>query len=263
VTRPAAPKPEDRRQTHQSLDLAPGRRGGVCRGHHPPSGQRRGYSARAAAPRGQLATCQTLDHQSRPGICQENKQRDRLIRLAPQHPTWVLGFGDEVWWSRLAPPQLHSWRPTARGLRLVEKALPRGDPDPKALACYGLLLRATPTTPEQLWRRFAAGQPVSGLTTQFLAWGCDKLAALGKEALRLIWDNASWHKSREVRRWIRAHNRLVKEQRQGVRLVPCRLPSKSPWLNPIEPKWVHGKRAVVEPERLLSARELEARICAY
>ena len=25
------------------------------------------------------------------------------------------------------------------------------------------------------------------------------------------------------------------------------LPSKSPWLNNIEPKWVHGKRAIVEP----------------
>jgi hypothetical protein len=186
-----------------------------------------------------------------------------LIRLATQHPTWVLGFEDEVWWSRLAQPQLHSWMPTDRGLRLVEPTLPPHDPDPKALACYGLLLRATPSTPEQVWLRFAAGQPVSGLTTQFLAWCCDKLAALGKEALLLIWDNASWHKSREVRRWILAHNHRVKEQRQGVRLVPCRLPSKSPWLNPIEPKWVHGKRAVVEPERLLSATELEARVYTY
>jgi hypothetical protein len=144
-----------------------------------------------------------VDHQPRPGVCQEKKQRDRLIRLAAQHPTWVLGFEDEVWWSRLAQPQLHSWRLTARGLRLIEKTLPRHETTPKALACYGLLLRATPTTPEQMWLRFAGGQPVSGLTTQFLAWSCDKLTALGKEALLLIWDNASWHKSAEVRRWIR------------------------------------------------------------
>ena len=47
-----------------------------------------------------------------------------------------------------------------------------------------------------------------------------------------------------------------------VRIVVCPLPSKSPWLNPIEPKWVHGKRAVAEPERLLSAAELEARVYA-
>ena len=38
-----------------------------------------------------------------------------------------------------------------------------------------------------------------------------------------------------------------------MRIVPCPLPIKSPWLNPIEPKWVHSKRKVVEPDRLLSA----------
>ena len=40
------------------------------------------------------------------------------------------------------------------------------------------------------------------------------------------------------------------------------LPTQSPWLNPIEPKWVHGKRAVVEPDGLLSAEQLAERIVA-
>jgi hypothetical protein len=31
---------------------------------------------------------------------------------------------------------------------------------------------------------------------------------------------------------------------------------KSPWLNPIEPKWAPGKKAIVEPERLLAANEV-------
>ena len=48
-----------------------------------------------------------------------------------------------------------------------------------------------------------------------------------------------------------------------MRIVACRLPSKSPWLNPIEPKWVHGKRAIVEPEQVLTAREVEMRACDY
>ncbi len=39
------------------------------------------------------------------------------------------------------------------------------------------------------------------------------------------------------------------------------MPIKSPWLNPIEPKWVHGKRKVAEPDGLLSARELAERVC--
>jgi hypothetical protein len=33
-------------------------------------------------------------------------------------------------------------------------------------------------------------------------------------------------------------------------------------LNPIEAKWVHGKRRVVEPDGLLTAHELAERICA-
>ena len=148
-------------------------------------------------------------------------------------------------------------------LRLEEKVVAQDDPDPQAVACYGLLLRATPTTPEQIWLRFATGQPVSALTTQFLAWCSARLAAQGKRALLLVWDNASWHKSQIVRTWIREHNRQVKAGGPGVRIVPCLLPSKSPWLKPIEPKWVHGKWAVVEPARVLTAPELADRVCAY
>ena len=43
--------------------------------------------------------------------------------------------------------------------------------------------------------------------------------------------------------------------------MPCLLPKKSPWLNPIEPNWIHGDRKVVEPERLLRAEELADRVC--
>ena len=35
-------------------------------------------------------------------------------------------------------------------------------------------------------------------------------------------------------------------------------PSKSPWLNRIEPRWTHGKRKVLAPERLLAAAELHS-----
>ncbi len=77
--------------------------------------------------------------------------------------------------------------------------------------------------------------------------------------LVLVWDNASWHVSTEVRRWLRAHNQRVHRE-GGIRIVPCFLPSKSPWLNPIEPKWVHAKRRVVEPARLLTATDLEDRV---
>src|SRR3712207_4221299 len=67
--------------------------------------------------------------------------------------------------------------------------------------------------------------------------------------------------SREVRRWLGKHNRRVKESGEGVRIVSCLLPKQSPWLNAIEPKWIHGKRKVVEPDGLLGAYELADRVC--
>lgn len=148
-----------------------------------------------------------------------------------------MGYQDETWWSRLALPALQAWT-AGPPLRLVEQTTDRTDPDPKALCCYGLFRDDT----GQMLLRFVQGRPVSQVTEDFLGWLCQGLAAEGKTALLLIWDNASWHISQRVRTWIQEHNRLVKRE-GGVRLLTCRLPSKSPWLNAIEPKWVHGKRA--------------------
>ena len=83
-----------------------------------------------------------------------------------------------------------------------------------------------------------------------------------QNSLLLIWDNAPWHVSREVRTWIRRHNRKIKLAGRGGRIVANYLPINSPWLNPIEPQWVNGKRRIVEPARLLSAHELIERVCA-
>ncbi len=202
-----------------------------------------------------------MDHEPGPGVCEKKSQRDRLIRLAATHPEWALGFEDEVWWSRFEQPRMHAWTDTDRPLRLVQQPVAKEDEDPKALACYGLLVRlrerAQGEAEERMWLRFVEGRPVSEITTQFLDWCCDRLAALDRKVLLLVWDNASWHKSKLVREWIGAHNRKVKGTGEGVRILPCLLPSKSPWLNPIEPRWMHGKRKVAEPERLLTAAELE------
>ena len=124
-------------------------------------------------------------------------------------------------------------------------------------------MRSTATTSAQVWLRVATGQPRSALTIPVLAWCCDQRAARGKQTLLLVWDNASWHTSQAVRPWLRLHNRRVKQTGQGVRLFVCRLPTKSPWLTPIDPKWVHGKRAVLEPQRVLTAAEVESRVYAY
>jgi transposase len=152
---------------------------------------------------------------------------------------------------------LHAWT-ADEPLRLLQPEADKSDADPKALACYGLLRDDT----GQMLLRFVAGRPVSQVTEDFLGWVCARLHAEGKKALLLIWDNASWHVSQRVRVWIKGHNRQAKRD-GGVRIVSCYLPVKSPWLNAIEPKWVHGKKAIAEPERKLTAQEVKDRVYLY
>jgi hypothetical protein len=177
--------------------------------------------------------------------------------VAAANPKWAVGFCDECWWSRVALPTLSSWSEERKPLRLIQQSVAKDDPEPKAISCYGLYVPEFKET----WIRFVDGRPVSGITTRFLEWSCEKLQAAGRKVLLLIWDNASWHISREVRRWLGKHNRCVRKSGEGVRIVSCLLPKRSPWLNAIEPKWVHGKRKVVESEGLLGAYELADRVC--
>ena len=182
------------------------------------------------------------------------------MEVAQANPdTWAVGFLDECWWSRVALPTLSSFSEEGKPLRLIQRSVAKDDPEPKAISCYGLYLPEIGDT----WLRFVDGRPVSSVTTQVLEWSLEKLEEIGKKVVLLVWDNASWHVSKEVRRWLGKHNREVKESgsEAGVRIVSCLLPKKSPWLNAIEPKWVHGKRRVVEPEGLLGAYELADRVC--
>jgi hypothetical protein len=142
-------------------------------------------------------------------------------------------------------------------MRLLQQSVAKDDPEPKAISCYGLYLPELDRT----WLRFVDGRPVGGVTTRSLGWSREKLEALGKKVLLPIWDNASWHISKEVGRWFGKHNRRVRKSGEGVRIVSRLLPKQSPWPNAMEPKWVHGKRKVVEPEGLLGAYELADRVC--
>jgi transposase len=163
----------------------------------------------------------------------------------------------------VSQPNLHSWSEKDEPLRLQELSKDKSDPDPKALACYGMFSADN----GHMHLRFVSGRPVSQVTTDFLEWLCKQVQAQGKRVLVLIWDNASWHVSKHVKTWLREHNQTVLQEahtgKTGVRIIPCWLPTKSPWLNSIEPKWVHGKRAIVEPTRLLTAQEVRQRVCDY
>lgn len=87
----------------------------------------------------------------------------------------------------MSQPNLHSWSEQDKPLRLQELNREKDDPDPKALACYGMLSATT----EHMSLRFVAGRPVSSVTIEFLQWLIQQAQAQGHRAIVLIWDNAS------------------------------------------------------------------------
>ncbi len=180
-----------------------------------------------------------------------------MIRLAGLDPRIVLGYLDEVWWSRFSQPKVRTWE-YDKPLRMVQREAAKDDKEPKAIACYGLLRKDT----EQVKVRFLEERPISEITISFLEWIVEELEKEGKKALFLIWDNATWHTSKKVYGWIKENNRRAK-RKGGVRIIRCQLPTKSPWLNPIEPHWMHGKKAICEPNGELSEEMIEQRVCDY
>ena len=156
---------------------------------------------------------------------------------------------------------MHAWS-GKKPLRLLEAAPENEDEEPKALACYGVYFPQVCASRNMLLR-FVKGRPVSNVTCEFLEWTCQRLEARGKQVWALVWDRASWHKSHKTQDWIQTHNQQVKRTGEGVRIIACLLPSKSPWLNPIEPKWLHGKRAIAKPEGELSVEDVVERVHAY
>jgi transposase len=181
-----------------------------------------------------------------------------LIEQACTRPGWLLLWEDECWFSRLAQPNLRSWASPEEPLRLVERERQKDDPEPKALSCFGAVREDT----GQMYLYFHDGQPNSGQTKTMLQWLLERARQEGKRVAVVIWDQASWHKSKETRQWVQEYNRQAK-QKGDVRLLLWQLPAKSPWLNPIEPRWVHAKKAVVEPSGPLTAVELKRRVSTH
>jgi transposase len=187
-------------------------------------------------------------------LTRSKKQRARLIEIAHTHPEVLLWWQDECWFSRFAQPNAHAWG----GLHLMERE-PAYQEAQKALACYGAVRHDT----GQMHLAFCAGQPNSDATLLFLAQLLAIGQAEGKRWVIVIWDHATWHKSKKIQRWISAYNQQARQTGQ-VRLLVWRLPKKSPWLNPIEPRWLHGKRAVLAPSSdALTVQDLRLRLCAY
>jgi hypothetical protein len=169
-----------------------------------------------------------VDQQPRSPLRRPEKgARDRLIRLAEANPEWVLGFEEEVWWSRVALPAALHGRSSAEGKPppLTQHSVARDDPDPKAISCYGLYLPEL----EQRWLRFVEGRPVSAISTRFLQWSCEKLAVSWARR-RCFWCGTTRQLAQEqrgTRSRIASHDREVKKSARGVRIeYPVCFPSR-------------------------------------
>lgn len=164
---------------------------------------------------------------------------------------------DECWFSRFAQVGLHTWAAAHQAERLVQRE-PGPKDQPKALACVGAVCQTT----GRRYVYFCDGQPntekIILLLKRLLAIARDQ----GKRVLAIFWDQASWHKSKKLKRWLRAHNRQAK-QHGDVRLLTLLLPTKSPWLNSMEAHWVHAKRKVAEFDGKLPLAMLKRRLCAH
>jgi hypothetical protein len=109
---------------------------------------------------------------------------------------------------------------------------------------------------------FSAGQPDSEQTWVFIIALSAIARQEGKRAEVIIWDNTSWHNSQRLESWIRSYNQAAKPVGEP-RLITHLLPLKSPWLDPSEPRWVHARRGVCEPNSDLSPVELRRRLCCH
>lgn len=164
---------------------------------------------------------------------------------------------DESWFLRFAQPNTYMWMDPTQPLKLIQRTPPRGTHD-KAISCFGAWCEEL----DEVFLDFAQGYPNSEQMWSFIIKLLALTRQLGREVLVLIWDNASWHTSKRIKQWIRWYNQCAKLT-GDVRLLVFWLPKKSPWLNPIEPRWGHAKKHVCEPSGELAAHELKRRIGTY
>jgi hypothetical protein len=152
-------------------------------------------------------------------------QRDRLLAWARAAADGAAVWLDQSWFV-LWPYQFRAWVRRDRPPRVAQRWKEKVD----TTALYAALDDET----QEAFLRWANGQPNSRETIRFLRAMMAHWTDQKKRFIVLFWDRAPWHTSRRTRIWIRAYNRRAK--RRGLcRLIVCYLPTRSPWLMPLEP----------------------------
>lgn len=151
-------------------------------------------------------------------------QRDRLWALARAAPDGAAVWLDESWFTRW-PYRYWAWAHKDDLPRVAQRWNEEVDTT--------ALFAAVDDETQEAFLRWADGQPNSERMIQFLEALMAHWTQKGKRFIVLFWDKASFHTSHQTRNWIRAYNQRAKQE-QLTRLIVCKLPTRSPWLMPLE-----------------------------
>ena len=180
-------------------------------------------------------------------------QRDRLLAMARAATDGAAMWLDESWFVRW-PYRFWAWAARKEQPRVAKRWNEKVD----TTALYAALDEET----QEALLHWAEGQPNSEVTVQFLESLMAHCTKKGKRFIVLFWDKASWHTSKETRSWIRAYNRRAKLD--GLtRLIVCKLPTRSPWLMPLEPVFGWLKHQVLGDRVFDTLAELRAAAECY
>ena len=180
-------------------------------------------------------------------------RRDRLLAMARAAPDGTAFWLDQSWFSRW-PYRFRGWATKDAGLRVAQRWSEKVD----TTALYAALDDES----QEAFLRWSTGQPDSEETVQFLEALMAHCTQAGLRFVVLIWDKAPWHTSKRTQGWIRAYNRRAKEE--GLtRLIVCQLPTRSPWLMPLEPIFGWTKHQILGGRLFQTVAQLQAAVESY
>jgi len=174
-------------------------------------------------------------------------QRDRLWALARAAPDGAAVWLDESWFTRW-PYRYWTWAHKG-DLPLVAQ---RWNEEVDTTALFAALDDET----QEAFLRWADGQPNSERMIQFLEELMTHWTQKGKRFIVLFWDKASFHTSHQTRNWIREYNQRAKQEHL-TRLIVCKLPTRSPWLMPLESVFGWTKHQVLGKRLFETVAELQ------
>lgn len=178
---------------------------------------------------------------SDPEYEKKKRHRDRAMEAALSNEDFDLEFADESWFVAHTPqgimnPQMGSaWSESGETVKVASS---RSKGKTKVSIYAGMSIKTG-----QINYRFTEKNNTDQ-TIEYLKMRSEQCKAQGLSRLYIVWDNASFHVSKKLKEWRKEHNRNVRSN-GGTLIHFVLLPSKSPWLNPIEAVFRWLKRRVL------------------